>query len=111
MKYLVASMSVVAIAALSAGAVNAADTATETKAQAENAFSIELKSRANAKADSAYESKEFTGLAFPEGRGSKNFATVAPDGSNGNGSHEIPRAGAEQGGRDKAVFDTSIVRW
>lgn len=84
MKHLIASASVAAIAALSAGAVHAAD--------------------------SAVESEEYTALAFPNGGGSKNYATVAPDASNGNGAEQIPTTAAAQGGRDEAVYRSPAER-
>ena len=158
MKHLIASVSVAALAALSAGAVSAADSAVESEEFEQLAYpndrgsknystvapdasngngaeqipttaaaqggrdqavykdanegttgTPDITVRENAKADSAVESEEFKALAFPDDRGSKNYADVAPDASNGNGSEDIPRAAAAQGGRDEAVFDTSTV--
>ncbi len=54
------------------------------------------------KTDSAFESAEFRALAYPEGRGSKNYADVQPV-ADDNGADPV-RTGAAQGGRDEAVF-------
>jgi len=85
MKRLIASASVAAISAMTAGTALAGDTTTSTT-----------------QADSAVESEEFTNKAYPEGRGSKNYADVEPV-ADDNGA-DTPTTAEAQGGRDEAVY-------
>ena len=85
MKRLIASASVAAITAMTAGIALVGDiTATNTKA------------------DSAVEAEEFTNKTYPEGRGSKNYADVEPV-ADDNGA-DAPTTSEAQGGRDEAVY-------
>lgn len=82
MKNLIATASIAALTAFSAGALQAGSATT--------------------KADSAVESEEFTNKAFPDDRGSKNYAEVEPV-ADENGAAPVT-TGAAQGGRDQAVY-------
>lgn len=85
MKRLIASVSVAAITAMTAGIALAGDTTTS-----------------NAQAGSAVEREDFINKAYPEGEGSKNYAEVDPV-ADGNGASPVT-TGAAQGGRDQSVY-------